>query len=59
MAHRLSCSAACWDLPGPRTEHVSPTLADGFFTTEPPEKPEAPFFLKCEHFTIMLWFPVM
>ena len=56
MAHRLSCSAACWDLPGPRTEHVSPTLADGFFTTEPPEKPEAPFFLKCEHFTIMYGF---
>ena len=27
------------DLPNPRTEPVSPALADGFFTTEPPGKP--------------------
>ena len=28
-----------WDLPGSGTELVSPALAGGFFTTEPPEKP--------------------
>ena len=27
------------DLPGPGIEPVSPALAGGFFTTEPPEKP--------------------
>ena len=27
------------DLPGPGTEPVSPALAGGFFTTEPPGKP--------------------
>ena len=27
------------DLPGPGTEPVSPELAGGFFTTEPPGKP--------------------
>ena len=27
------------DLPGPGIEPVSPVLADGFFTTEPPGKP--------------------
>ena len=31
-----------WDLPGPGIEHVSPELADGFFTTEPPGKPPKP-----------------
>jgi len=28
-----------WDLPGPGVELVSPALAGGFFTVEPPEKP--------------------
>ena len=28
-----------WDLPGPETELMSPTLAGGFFTNEPPGKP--------------------
>ena len=28
-----------WDLPNPETELMSPALADGFFTTEPPGKP--------------------
>ena len=28
------------DLPNPRIEPVSPALAGGFFTTEPPGKPE-------------------
>ena len=27
-----------WDLPGSGIEPVSPTLAGGFFTTEPPGK---------------------
>ena len=27
-----------WDLPGPGVEPVSPALADGFLTTEPPGK---------------------
>ena len=28
------------DLPDPGIEPMSPALAGGFFTTEPPEKPE-------------------
>ena len=28
-----------WDLPGSGIEPVSPALAGGFFTTEPPGKP--------------------
>ena len=28
-----------WDLPGSGTELVSPALAGGFFTIEPPGKP--------------------
>ena len=28
-----------WDLPDPEIELMSPALADGFFTTEPPGKP--------------------
>ena len=28
------------DLPDPRFESTSPTLADGFFTNEPPGKPK-------------------
>ena len=28
-----------WDLPTPGIEPVSPALASGFFTTEPPGKP--------------------
>ena len=28
-----------WDLPGPGIEPVSPVLAGGFFTTQPPGKP--------------------
>ena len=29
-----------WDLPGPGIKPMSPALAGGFFTTEPPEKPQ-------------------
>ena len=40
-----------WDLPRPGIEPVSPALAGGFFTTEPPGKPLCAIFeliiLKC------------
>ena len=32
-----------WDLLGPAIEFVSPALAGGFFTSEPPGKPAASF----------------
>ena len=35
---RLSCSKVCGYLPGSGIESVSPALAGGFFTTEPPGK---------------------
>ena len=34
-----------WDLPGPCTEPMSPALAGGVLTTEPPRKPLVPLFL--------------
>ena len=36
-----------WDLPGPGIEPVSPALAGGFFTTEPPGKPPGLFWNSC------------
>ena len=46
LGHRLNSWAAriyllrgMWDLPRPGIEPVSPTLAGGFFSTEPPGKP--------------------
>ena len=33
-----------WVLPRPEIESVSPALAEGFFTTEPPGKPNLSFF---------------
>ena len=33
-----------WDLPEPGIEPVSPTLAGGFYITEPPEKPTTNIF---------------
>ena len=52
LEHRLSsCGSGAqlphsmWDLPGPEIEPVSPALADGFFTTEPPWKPTSSNFL--------------
>ena len=36
-AHRLS-GCGMWDLRGPGIELVSPALAGGFLTTEPPGK---------------------
>jgi hypothetical protein len=38
VVHGLSCSGM-WDLSGSGIETVSPALAGGFFTTEPPGKP--------------------
>ena len=35
-----------WDHPGPGIEPKSPSLAGGFFTTEPPGKPYFIYFLK-------------
>ena len=35
----VSCSTSCGNLPGPGMEPVSPALAGGFFTTEPPGTP--------------------
>ena len=59
LEHRLnSCSAPAqllcnmWDLSGSGIEPVSPALAGGFFTTEPPGKPPGVFFLSfgcCEY----------
>ena len=46
LEHRLnSCGSRAelphgmWDLPGSGTESISPALAGGFFTNEPPGKP--------------------
>ena len=44
MAHGLSCSAACGDLPGPGLEPVSPALAGRFLTTAPPGKPRGCYY---------------
>ena len=39
-----------WDLPGPGIEPVSPALAGGFLTTEPPGKPPSSLsFLKTQN----------
>ena len=38
MAHGLTCSAACQNLPGARIELKSPALAGRLLTTRPPEK---------------------
>ena len=37
-----------WDLPGTGLEPVSPALAGGFLTTEPPGKPTFELFLKVD-----------
>ena len=37
------------DLPDPGVETVSPTLAGGFFTTEPAGKPQSQFFSSLYH----------
>ena len=54
LEHRLSsCGTRAqllrgmWDLPGPGLEPVSPALAGGFLTTEPPGKPLPGFLRQC------------
>ena len=48
--HSLSSSAwalllhSMWDPPGPGTAPMSPALAGGFFTTEPPGNPRVSIF---------------
>ena len=44
MAHGLSCSTECGNLPRPGLEPVSPALAGGFSTTAPPGKPYILFY---------------
>ena len=39
VVHGLSCSPARGIFPDPGLERVSPALAGGFLTTEPPGKP--------------------
>ena len=38
-----------WDLPRPGLEPVSPALAGGFLTTEPPGKPQQIYLLSARH----------
>ena len=46
---RAQLLCGMWDLPGPGLEPVSPALAGGFLTTEPPGKPQKGFlyFTNC------------
>ena len=43
------------DLPGPGIKLASPALADGFFTTEPPGKPQVYLVLHFSHFVIFFF----
>ena len=43
VVHELSSPHGMWDLPGAGIGPVSPALAGGLFTTEPPEKPSGTF----------------
>ena len=42
MVHRLNCSL--WDLPESGIEPVSPALAGGLFTIEPPRESSVSIF---------------
>ena len=44
VVHRLSYPVACEIFPDQRSNPYLPALAGGFFITEPPEKPNHPFF---------------
>ena len=44
-----------WDLPRPGIKPVSPALAGGFFTTEPPGKPEDPSYSPVLENSSVLW----
>ena len=43
---RAQLPGSMWDLPSSGIELVSPALAGGYFTTEPPRKSPAFFFFK-------------
>ena len=45
VAHRLSCSLACGNLPKPGIEPLSPALASGFSATGPPGASPSGLFL--------------
>ena len=42
VAHGLSCSMACGDIPRPGIKPVSPALQGTFITSGPPGKPDIP-----------------
>ena len=50
VVHGLTCSVACGNLPRPGIELMSPALADGFFSTELPGKPQMMFSNYMEDF---------
>ena len=50
MAHGLSCSVACGNLPGPGMEPMSPALAGRFLSTVPPGKSLNFFFNNKKYF---------
>ena len=66
LEHRLNSCVPCgmWDLPRSEIKAMSPALAGGFFTTEPPREPllDSLFFfyflfqLEANYFTILQWF---
>ena len=41
-----------WDLPRSGNKPMSPALAEGFFTTEPPGKPKGEFFNTMTHMSV-------
>ena len=45
VAHGLSCSEACGDLPGSGIKPMCPALAGGFLTSGPPGKFSLTFFI--------------
>ena len=45
------------DVPDPGIKPVSPALADGFFTTEPPGKPHLYIYIYIFFFFKLLWIP--
>ena len=54
---RASLLSGMWDLPGPGLEPVSPALAGGSLTTEPPGKPQLMLFDDLLDHS-MLWVPI-
>ena len=52
VASGLSCSTACRNHPRLGIKPMSPTLTGGFFTTEPPEKPQGNHFFPSISFSL-------